>query len=125
MNSIDSDVFFVEQLSSESNPQRNNSGTTLNSTELSGIYRREMSTLSSVTFHEQDIVTLNDDSNDPTVPYGFGVQQPIVPPSLNDVKVPPNPFSILATRAVVQPNSTQHDDNCSPQSPEPSESSSI
>ena len=44
------------------------------------------------------------------------------PPSLNDLNLPPNPFNILATMAVVTPT---HDDNYSPQSPEPSDLSTI
>ena len=57
--------------------------------------------------------TLESDSNDPTMPYGFGNQQPIVPPSLNDLNLPPNPFNVLATMAVIRV-----DDEYSPQSPE-------
>ena len=48
------------------------------------------------------------------MPYGFGNQQPIVPPSLNDLNLPPNPFNVLATIAVIRV-----DDEYSPQSPEP------
>ena len=90
MNLIDSDVFFVEQLSNEPNPQRNNSPNIPNSTELSGTHTREMPTISSVASPEPVIVTFADDSNDPTFPYGFGAQQPIVPSSLNDLNLPPN-----------------------------------
>ena len=64
---------------------------------------------------EPRIVTLDSDSNDPTIPYGFGSQPPIVPPSLNDLNLPPNPFNVLAKMAVIQA-----DDAYSPQSPEPS-----
>ena len=54
------------------------------------------------------------------MPYGFGRQLPIVPPSLNELNLPPNPFNIPNTMAVV--TQTQ-DDNAeySPQSPEPSD----
>ena len=75
--------------------------------------------------------TINDDSNEPTIPYGFGRQLPIVPPSLNDLNLPPNPFNILATMAKANNtgdannNEEANDDNYSPQSPEPSEPSSI
>ena len=48
------------------------------------------------------------------MPYGFGNQQPIVPPSLNDFNLPPNPFNVLATMAVIPV-----DDEYSPQSSEP------
>ena len=47
------------------------------------------------------------------------------PPRLNDLNLPPNPFNILATMAVVHQTQNTHDDNYSPQSPEPSELSSI
>ena len=54
------------------------------------------------------------------MPYGFGRQLPIFPPSLNDLNLPPNPLNILATMAVVN---QEHDDNYSP--PEPSEPSPL
>ena len=56
------------------------------------------------------------------MPYGFGPQLPIVPPSLNDLNLPPNPFNILATMAVVTHTQDDNDDY-SPQSPEPSDPS--
>ena len=58
------------------------------------------------------------------MPYGFGQQLPIVPPSLNGLNLPPIPFNILNTMAVV---TQTHDDNdgYSPQSPEPSDPSPI
>ena len=115
----------MQQLSIEPSPQRNNSPNILNSTELSGTQKREMPTVSSVTSPEPEIVTLDDYSNDPTFPYGFGAQQPIVPPSLNDVNRPLNPFNILAAMTVVQQNLTQRDDIYSPQSREPSEPISL
>ena len=59
------------------------------------------------------------------MPYGFGRQLPIVPPSLNDLNLPPNPFNILATMAVVHQTQNTQDDNYSPQSPQLSELSSI
>ena len=65
-------------------------------------------------------MTLDSDSNEPTFPYAFGAQHPIVPPSLNDVNLPPNPFNVLATMAVIQ-----QDEEQSPQPPEPSDQSPI
>ena len=41
-------------------------------------------------------------SNEPLFTYGFGSQHPIVPPSLNDLNLPPNPFNVLAAVAVVR-----------------------
>ena len=122
---MDADVFFVEQLSTEPCPQRSNSPNILKSTELLGTHAGEMLTISSVASPEPDIVTLNDDSNDSTFSYGFGAKQSIVPPSLNDLKLPPNPSSIRWAMTVDQQNPTQHDDNYSPQSPEPSGPSPI
>ena len=82
--------------------------------ELSGATEREVITISSVASPEPRIVTLDFDSNDPTIPCGSDRRQPIVPPSLNDVNLPPNPFNVLATMAV-----SRADDAYSPQSPEP------
>ena len=59
------------------------------------------------------------------MPYGFGRQLPIVPPSLNDLNLPPNPFNILATMAVVNHTEDDNDYNYSPRSPEPSKPSPI
>ena len=75
---------------------------------------REVISISTVASPEPRIVTLDSNSNDPTMPYGFGNQQPIVPPSLNDLNLPPNPFNVLATMTVIRGN-----DEYSPQSPEP------
>ena len=119
---VDSDVFFVEQFSNEPGPQRDNSPKLLNSTELSRTHLREMPTISSVASPEPDFVTLNDNSNEPTMPYGFGRQLSIIPPNLNDLNLPPNPFNILATMAALN---HEHDNNYSPQPPEPSEPSPI
>ena len=112
--STESDVFYVEQTSREGSPIRNNTLAILNSTEISGAMEREVITISSVASPEPRIVTLDSDSNDPTMPYGFGNQQPIVPPSLNDLNLPPNPFNVLATMAIIRV-----DDEYGPQSPEP------
>ena len=59
------------------------------------------------------------------MPYGFGRQLPIIPPSLNDLNLPPNPFNILATMAVVNPAEDDYDENYSRQSSELSEPSPI
>ena len=112
--STESDVFYVEQTRTEGSPIRNNTPAILNSTEISGAMEGEIITISSVASPEPRIVTLDSESNDPTMPYGFGNQQPIVPPSLNDLNLPPNPFNVLATIAVIRV-----DDEYSPQSPEP------
>ena len=125
ITSDDSDVFYVEQSSNEPSPQRHNTPNILNSTEISEQHTTRMPSISSIASPEPRIFTIDDDSNEPTMPYGFGGQLSIVPPSLNDLNLPPNPFNILATMAVVHPIQNTHDDNYSPQSPELSELSSI
>ena len=55
------------------------------------------------------------------MPYGFGRQLPIVPLTLNDLNLSPNPFNILATMAVVNYTEDGNNDNDSPHSPEPSD----
>ena len=83
-----------------------------------------MPSVSSIASPEPQIFTIDDDSNELTMPYGFGRQLPIVPPSLNDLNLPPNPFNILNSMAVV--TQTQDDnDEYSSQSPEPSDPSPI
>ena len=119
MASDDSDVFYVDQSSSELSPQRHNTPNILNSTETSERHTARMPSISSIASSEPRIFTMDDDYIEPTMPYGFGRQLPIVPPSLNDLNLPPNPFNILNTMAVV----TQTQDNneqYSPESPEPS-----
>ena len=112
-SSTESDVFYVEQSSVEGSPIRNNTPAILNSTEISGAMETEVITISSVASPEPRIVTLDSDSSDPTIPCGFGSQQPIVPPRLNDLNLPPNPLNVLATMAVVRV-----EDAHSPHSPE-------
>ena len=114
IDSVDSDVFFVEQLSNEPSPQRNNSSNILNSTELSGVHVRAMPTISSVVSSKPDIVTLDDNSNEPTMSHGFGRQLPKIPPRLKDLNMPLNPFNILETRAVVIYTEDGNDENYSP-----------
>ena len=125
LDSTDSDVFYVEQLSDEPSPRKNNSPDILNSTERSEHQAARMPSISTIASPQPHIFTINDDSNEPTIPYGFGRQLAIVPPSLKDLNLPPNPFNILATMVVVHQTQNTHDDNYSPQSPEPSEFSSI
>ena len=116
---------LVAQISNEPSPQRNNSPNISNSTELSALHTREMHTLYSVTSLEPDIFPRDDISKDQTFLYGLRAQQHFVPPSLNDLNLPPNSFNLLASMAAVQQNLTQHVDNYSRQSPEPPEPSPI
>ena len=125
INSEDPDVFFLEQVSNEHSPQRNNSPNIRNSTEKSHTHTAVMPSVSSIASYEPQILTINDDSNEPTMPYEIGRQLPIILPNLNALNLPPNSFSILATMAVVNHTEDGNDDNYSPQSPEPSEPSPI
>ena len=106
INSSDSDVFYVEQSSKDPSPPRPNTPIVLNSTEMSGNDTWEMISISSIASSEPQIGTIGtieSDSNELTMPYGFGRQLPIFPPSLNDLNLMPNPINILATLAVVNP----------------------
>ena len=119
-SSTESDVFHVERSSEYGIPIRNNTPAVLYSRELTGAMARETIKISSVASPEPRIVTIDSDSNEPTVPYGLGGQHPIVPPSLKDLNLPPNPFNVIATMAVIR-----GEEEYSPQSPEPSITSPI
>ena len=110
-----SDIFYVERLLEERSPAGTNTPAVLNSTQLSGAVARETITISSVASPEQQIVTKESDSNEPTIPYGFGNQHPIVPPSRNGLNLPPNSFNVLNNLVVIQP-----EEEYSPQSPKTS-----
>ena len=115
-SSTDSVVFYVQHSSPESSPIRNNTPAFLNSTQLSEAMEPKAITISSVASPEPQIVTIDSNSNEPRIPYAYGTQRPIVPPSLNDLNLPPDPFNVLATMAVIQ-----QDQEDSPQSPETSD----
>ena len=68
---------------------------------------------------------IESDSNGPTIPYGFGNRDPIVPHSPIDLNLPPNPFNVLTTMAINQADLTQRDEDYSPQLPEPSDKSPL
>ena len=111
----------MEQSSNDQSIHRPNTPIVLISTEISGDDTREMISVSSIASPEPQIVTIDDDSNEPTMPYCFGRQFPIVLTSLNDLNLPPNLFNILATMAIATNTGDANDDKYSPQSPEPSE----
>ena len=113
-SSTESDFFYVDRSSQESSPARSNIPAVLNSTQLSRAMACETFTISCVASLEPQIVTIDSDSNEPTIPYGFGSQYPILTPNLNDLNLPLNPFNVLATMAVMRT-----DEDNSPQSPEP------
>ena len=119
MASDDSDVFYVEQSSSELSPQRHNTPNTPNSTETSVQHTARVPSISSIASPEPRIFTIDDDSKEPTMPYGFGRQLPIVPPSLNDLNLPPIPFDILNIMAIVT-QTRDNNEQYRPESPEPS-----
>ena len=79
MASEDSDVFHVEQSSTEPSIERQNTSDIFNSTELSEHHVARIPSVSSIASPQPHIITINDDSNEPTMPYGFGRQIPIVP----------------------------------------------
>ena len=114
LDSTDSDLFYVEQISNEPSPQRNNSPDILNSTERLEHHATRMPSISTIASPQPYIFTINDDSNEPTIPNGFGWQLPIVPPSLNDLNLPPNFFNILATMAIATNTGDANDENYSP-----------
>ena len=119
-SSTESDVCYVRRSSEENSPPWNNTPAVLNQTQLSGAMAGETITFSSVALPEQQIVTIESDSNEPTIRHGLGNQHPIVPLSLNDFNLPPNSFNVLATMAVSQPH-----EEYSPQLPESSNLSPI
>ena len=99
--------------SAEGSPAQKNTPPLLNSMQLSGAMARETVIISSVALLEPQVVTIDSDSIEPAIPYGFGNQHPIVTPSLKDNKLPPNPFNVLATMI-------RADEEYRPQSPETS-----
>ena len=125
LDSTVSDVFYVEQISNEPSPRSNNSPDILKSTETSQHHAARMPSISTIASPQPYIFTINDDSNEQMIPYGFGRQLPIVLPSLNDLNLPPNPFNILATMAIANNTGDPNDDNYCPQSAEPSKPSPI
>ena len=119
-SSTELDVFYVKESSPERSPFRNNTPAILNSTQLLGAMEPESIRISSVASPEPKIVTIDSDSNEPTFPYAFGTQHPIVPPGLNNLNLPPNPSNVLANMPIIQ-----QDQKDSPPSPEPFDPSPI
>ena len=83
--STDSDVFYVERSSVKHRPLNNNTPLVLNFTQLSRALESEVITISSVAFPETHIVRADSDSNNPTIPFGYGKQQPNFRPGLKDL----------------------------------------
>ena len=118
-NPTNSDIFYAEQLSGEQSTKRNNTPENPNSTELSGAHASKNIIFSSVASPDPHIITIN------SVSKRYGRQDPIIPPSLIAVNLTPNPFNILATVAVAPPTVRECDEKEGPQSPVPTEISSI
>ena len=89
------------------------------------VHTREIITISSAQSLEPNISTLESDSNEPTIQYGFGRQITIVPPRLKYLNLSPNPLIVLATMAVVQPTTQPSKEKDGSLSPLKSEISSI
>ena len=106
-------MFYVEHSSEGRSSAQNRTPVVPKSTQISGAMARERSTISSVASPEPQIVIIDSDSNEPAIRYGSGFQHPIVPPSLNDLNLPPHPFNLLATMAVIRA-----DELSIPQSPD-------
>ena len=80
-NSTDSDTFYVERSATELSAGEGKTLEILNSTELSGPLATEHITLSSVASPQPQLITIQPKSNESTIPYGYGRQDPVVPPS--------------------------------------------
>ena len=76
--SIDSDVFYVDQSSEDPSLPGTNTPIVFNSTDMSGNDTRQMISILSIASPEPQIATIDSDSNEPTLPYGFGWQHPII-----------------------------------------------
>ena len=106
-------------LSFNSSSTESDTPAVLNSTELSGAMAMETLTIFSVPSPEPQIVMIDSNSNDPTISYSFGSQHPIVPPSVKDLNLPPNPFNVLATMAVIRANEEYSPQSTGPSIPSP------
>ena len=67
--SNDSDLLYLDQSSSESSPPTLNRTIVLNSTEMSVKNTQEKIALSSIASLGSQIVTIDNDLNEPTIPY--------------------------------------------------------
>ena len=93
MNSVDSDVFYVEQSSKDPSLPGPKTPIVLNSTEMSANDTREMIWISSIASPETHIVTVDSDSNEPTIPNGFPNFSPKTDqsePSIQSIQHPGN-----------------------------------
>ena len=108
-SSTDFVVFYAGRWSVEQTPPRHDTPTVPNCAELSGVHVRDVITISPVT-SEPKIVTIDSDTNKSNILFGYDKQEPIIAPSLRDLHLPPNPFNVWATMAVVQPATSQYNE---------------
>ena len=125
LSSTDSENFYVEQLSGERSPRRNNTSEIHTSTELSGAYAREAITISTMASPVPKKMATNSDLNKPTISYSYGKQDSTIPANSKDLIVPPNLVNIPATKAVVEPRVRQCDERECPRTSVQSELSTI
>ena len=72
----DSDVFYVERSSAKQTPLKRDNSNVRNATELSGVHVGDLIKISPVTSPEPNILTVESDTNEPTIPYSYGTQDP-------------------------------------------------
>ena len=113
INSTDSDVFYVEESSNDPSLPGPNTPIVFNSTGMPGNDTREMMSISSIASPGPQFVTIDSESIEPTMPNGFEQRLPIIPPSLNDLNLPPNSSTNLATMAIANLTAEGHDENYS------------
>ena len=98
-DSNDSDVFYVEHSSGEQNLTKNNTCDILIFTKMSGALAREIITISYVASPERQMMSVESTSDNQVIFIGFGRQDAIISFCLNDLTIPPNPITFLATLA--------------------------
>ena len=96
-DSSDFDFLYVELRSGGQSPPEHITPDVPNSTETSGVYVKEVITKSSGASRELQIVTIASDSNELTIPYGYGRQQPYTakPQRLKTVNLRIIPFNVM------------------------------
>ena len=94
-DSSNSDVFYVERSSGEESTAESNNWNVLNPTNLFGVHARDVIRMSSLASPQLYIVTIESDSTKMKIPYAYGNQQPIIPPSINDLHLPINFFKMM------------------------------
>ena len=125
LNQLTLICFMLNNRPKEASLPRPNTPIVLKSTRMSGNDTQKMISKSSIASPEPHFVIIESDSNEPTILYGFGRPLSYIPPSLNDLNLPPNPFDVLATMAMVNRTEDGQNDIYSPQSLKPTNPSPI